>query len=1779
MSIGRTLLETDSFISNDMIAKLTNVFAESNEIQKDKMFAEKHGINHSEYKSEDYVRVAFKKEADMHDFTQAMKKEGVEDIVTTTYRYNGQFIAEMPRQATESVSANLLIENYERTTGYKVGEAKDEYHDRGMESGEKAEQSLAREVLLKYLDGANEVMSPIMDVVYWAEMKAYQDDYSSGTNIYKHKANNDGEISMSADVGRNSERAIVLNNDTVVINGQIVTDDKIRDNILKQHEERMAYANDARNFSGSDDVWITSQNLRREHNAMQVGANQLNDTADLYGRLLAKQQNNGLSNIETNQLNEAKNKLDEYKGISGFDFDVQLQYDASKSLYTYTTKNLSTTDFKANNENILRAIENTGYPIRNRGGVFDTDMFKNINPTDYTALGLTPQMADMIIDVNANVHKLTPKQELAEKIKESVYRQEYTYEAHKANDYKELAFCQWSYGSLADITQALNEGNIALKVSNTEKMQSTFSRDEINLFHDKLNDAGISEIVLYEDTNFALKALDVKYNADIADINKRLAEIKKDKKMLKGSTNPNAVKEYAKLEREERQLNNKKVELARDKKVVEDIIKNITLNMTDKDKVMLSDSSKEILKDLSLSDTFKGLKIPVGELKMENLIAINEAFLKKGASLGYQFIKIDGTFDIKLLKSLSAKELRDKFGISTATRDMLVKINERGNWGHTGSTVGNITGQLLTKIFYSTEDETMQQINQVRLSVKYTTDIVKTIRRSSNINVDDWLRARRERARANRTNSNPAKAGKKKPKVKREGTVNPVGTGRADRYIHNQERTFRKIERNKKSIRAKFSRAYQRVQEAVAKSIFGKVASALSKALFGLLKLVAIACLLLGIIIGCVLLIIVIIYFLISSFLSINPQAIINNLLAPDTYADTVAYQLYEVLSIHEEDFLDQVTDLDDMYENRATLKYGARYEDFSTYIAREPRIIETDEGLRINPFSNYGCVTMDNHRSHMTRVDDYNGLTRYEIVTNPNAYTKITNEEIYMKSIETGHTSNIKDIICMVDVMYNMSMEENSDDGMTNILGMSPAQINWNNFCEKVKNVFKWLGNVVSGFFNPDSPPPFVYVDTVSYKTIQNYATTLFECSHQQTINLNLAFYDVKRQLIVTDGESEYNATQTKLGSAYGLCSDPETEIFKIRYDSSANKVSPYITNASGVGYNLDEGHFDVNIDMSMICGGASNTPCIYADWGSNQDTFNSIANMVNAGDIYCWTRNASQEETPIYQTFTSTTSYDDAIQQGHNWSDSYTPPSATFDLSTNMLIMDVVAYRKDESYVTDEYEVNYAVTDENGDLQYDDEGILVTDYYTVYECTYTWGYEVESQYCRDCQGHNFNYCGGHIEVYSQGVVYSATNEQIALVSANTNGTAPCVPSFVEDKEAMGYGQLMGKIDGDTLDKSDIYRASQTGSVPVPTVSIQGSYSGSRGLNLWIDGGEWSRSDDGMLGDRQYPQFTMDIFDVDTALDKGAKIFPLNHFSKFEGWTAENMEFALTKMTMDWHEAYGFDIPWELSGYSNDSPLSADDINAIVDSLRMRYGTSFTQEREDCVRLVLSWVNRGHYVEGHESHCFLSEYCNSVYGIEVCNPDGTVHHTVQRQGNCTAGTDIDFANYIYKYFGKVSHRRSSFVMNANVVSGQYWSGVLPADIVVHEGVMTQRGTYENIMAISKSGWQNAGYNSMAECFGMMMSSWEAKTVAERYVKDQTVIYLGMVNFDIVLSTGQVVKANTPILVDMQRNNVGGSITLHTRPSDSYEYLTSGSENVYYWADHLDGRVTYYPFD
>lgn len=1750
MSIGNTFGTGGEYYGNTAVDKLTNLFSDKVKQTKDEMFAELHGVDKYDYDARDYFRYGFENKDDMEEFASAMRSEGLE-VAITNNKYNGQYLVEIAKEQEDGRKAVDYIDNYENTTGYQLEQPKDEvYMNTNYHNG--LRESLAHEVFTKNMDGWQETFGTMSSIMHWASGGKYEDD-KNGTDLFKHKANNNGEISTSAKVGDNSQRAIVLNNDTVIINGEIVTDEKIRDNVLKQHQQRTDYINNDNN--AKDEFSDAMRNKRRENRCASNVADELNDLAKEVNTLKLKEFTDGLSDKEQLRLEKCEAKLSDFEAVTGYRFETGHIVEKNNAVYVVEKHNkISASEVKELNEAFLSKLEQSGYKVKNDDSLFNKSLFDNMSAEDKATLGITKNVEHIVLDANVNARRISPKQELIANVKDNLYYQEYSYQSKTPDMDKVSMFCQWSNGILKDLTAEIGTASVAYAIATkTALAEQGFSEKTIDNFQKQMDKNGLSQNVIFNE-NISKESIIAKLEEglikEIKVIDKELCEIESKLKNL-----PPSDKEYSALHRRKKELEDKRLEVVTSTREAQDVIKkHKTATMSDEMKKLFGDNnSDKIINCLTTSEVFKGLDINFAKISASDLVKINERFLTNAIEkFGISFITPSGNFDIAKLQSLSLADLK-KLGINPELRDMLVKVNQRGSFGRMSSRVGTITSAGMSAFMFLNrhgdgDSEIVETVDKIQKSVHYTTEAVKIVRKTGNIKIEDLKKIKSEGMSAvkNAYNRTP----EKKPKATKRKSDKPIDKEKAlnksKKYAEKQQKKIKKIQKKQNGLRAKMSQAYRKAQEKVAKSLAGKLWAVVKKVLLVILKLVAIAGALVGVIGCCVIIVIFIVYFIISSLLNFNPQAIVSNLLAPDTYKEAVAYILFDELTTLEDEWLDSIASSKDLFENKESVKYGSAYRTYEAYIGEKTNLVIKDGKLYINPFHKNLLVSADTNPQYLTEVTKYDGDNIIDILTNANTYNNVYGRA----SIENGHTCNIKDIISMVDVMYNNSIQDCDDGSMEDVLGMSPAQINWNDFCEKVKNVFRKIGNAIFSLFSDeDEEPPFIEVNSVSYGTIQNYAYTLFECSHQQMVTLEVEYHtDTSRQMVTRDEMgnlitvADWHGSIAKLA---GECSNPISKDFEIVYDTHTGRIRPCI-DRNGTLYYIDDGQYETNITIDNM---VDLDACQKSWFASNYETYNFIKNRATQDNSDCWQKVVSSSSVQASSLYTADTLSEAQAQAYMNRP--YIDPSTTYTLYDTHKQFNYRTFSAGGYY---EYWTSQVPDlDENGFMQYEPSG--QPKFKTVYTARYIVGTITWEIYYNNCLGHNFDYCGGHIACHSSGIVYSATNEQLALTGVYDEGNAPVVKTFEQDKASLGYDSLRGKVNTDTLNLSNVVSFAGSGACNSPLADIQGSLSGMYGINIWIKDSSWSDDSAGMEEEGLYPQYMKDIFDIDCALKKGKRIFPLKSYKDYEGWSADNMQQALTKMVVDWTDIYGFDIPYEISGDKFLTPLSTEDINNIVEGIRGYHGSQLTTTREEAVRLALKWVNRGHYAEGHSTHAFLNGYCVGQHTITYA--DGTTRIT---KGNCTGGTDLDFANFIMRYTGRISTNKTSYA--TSVQANSTLSNAKPADIITHsEFTGTIEIPYEIYQLDELNMW-------------IVSSAFEPY-----YMNTQTVIYLGKSNVDITLTTGQVIKANTPIIVDMQRDeNYGGTIRIHGRSFDSWQY-TNFHEDNYSWIDNVDARTSIYSYE
>lgn len=126
------------------------------------------------------------------------------------------------------------------------------------------------------------------------------------------------------------------------------------------------------------------------------------------------------------------------------------------------------------------------------------------------------------------------------------------------------------------------------------------------------------------------------------------------------------------------------------------------------------------------------------------------------------------------------------------------------------------------------------------------------------------------------------------------------------------------------------------------------------------------------------------------------------------------------------------------------------------------------------------------------------------------------------------GHTSNIKDILCMMDVMFQF--EGHSDSQTTEDLGLDSdpltlaADIVFDLVCNALKLLHNWFLTVFMGEDGDVYKWP-LDADLEDYKRMRSYCQVLFEASHQEMLDIDVILFDCTKEpgsegYLMTDDE-----------------------------------------------------------------------------------------------------------------------------------------------------------------------------------------------------------------------------------------------------------------------------------------------------------------------------------------------------------------------------------------------------------------------------------------------------------------------------------------------------------------------------------------------------------------------------------------------------------------------------------------------------------------------------------
>ena len=930
----------------------------------------------------------------------------------------------------------------------------------------------------------------------------------------------------AAQKNRGIGKAIVFGNDMVVINGEIVTDEKIRGKVLAEHHKRVAQS-----------AQILQESARRKE--------------------------------------KVKEKQGEYDDA----------YKVKKDKY-YATHQDELADFAKQEKKRKDAFdkkEDKRYADFIKSGRNPDEFIRR----EYQARGFYKKKKKI-----ATEH-ISEKQERmvrnAQTIQNNLYRQEYAAPVVTKSGFRDG-------GSLDEIKNTINTGAIALGASVTialsqpeldfiRKNKSSFTAEQRKVLEKVMRGESIS--VYHQKKVLSEWSETMKHAAETGKI--KLSD--DDAEVLKSLGN----------------------------------------------KVKLSDGEKAIFAryDKFAQNLKKDLNLDfiAGGITRADVLKINEAFLKRAENKGYQFITATGKFDVAALGNLTAKQLKE-LGISNSTRNALMQLNNPKAWGALDIGVAAKLAQKgmsgATKLAGNDEDM-RAMISGGTKTYRYarkTTDGVKNTVKAIQKHQDAMKAKFANVKKTNRLkNVDSVKPPKKKPTTKKAAKPNPK---RNERFLAKQEKKLARLQRSENSVfgkaRGKINGIKAKFMNSKVGMLVQKVQAGVSKAMLVIGKYVAIGILF----VATALTMFVVVMTIIESF---------TNFLAAKTYKDTVCYKLYESLEEQEASWKDTIVDYEGLWDDKANVTYGTKGMSYSDYLKRFDNLLEADTQIAINPWHQKDAVaSLSNNTKYLTYLDAYNGEKELRMTANANLYGKLSpsaDEAVYYSSTESGHTSNIKDIISMTDVMYQFETDANSDKELGDVLGMSPAELNWENFKNRFTGFFKMLGNNISEFVKnlfggkEDTEPNYItWADasgtTFSYKTLQNYTATLFSASHQQTWDYTVKYCSrLGNPTVKVDGTKyEIDSLSESEAAELGYCTNPKVEDFYVGIESSSDdSPQPYIIGSDFKRYYTNHaGAFDITVDTNKNLNGSKNDLCLWSGMTSNKTTFDAVVTWISNHSGKCW-------------------------------------------------------------------------------------------------------------------------------------------------------------------------------------------------------------------------------------------------------------------------------------------------------------------------------------------------------------------------------------------------------------------------------------------------------------------------------------------------------------------------------------------------------------------------------
>lgn len=1202
-------------VASESLAKAADVLAAKRQNRTNDYFATAHG-NTSSYSSADYTRVAFKTKADAERFIADMASQRI-SAVAMPVKVEGQYLAELPKTMDDGRSAAAVLQEFSARSYVEYSSPRVDQPERNREY---RSTGLVDEFLM-----SNEVGQLIHTISQVSDtLGAGKYGEHSNKDVFNTPLYHDGTANPIVDTGR-AKTATVINDHIVMMDGKVVHDEALRNYVLAQHEERL---NKAESYS-----------QRAESRNLYATTNYVNQQAAKFETLYDKHLNGEkLSPHQMKELNKA------YDVIGGLSHDLGRTIDKDHPL--------TSDELRAYNDALLAG---------NNINKYDINAWRNASTS---SLGITDSTRTLLSRVNdSNNHNLKVRETNAAYILNHTDRQEYAVsKSFKGIDTLKpttSVLARWDMGALNKITDQINTSlTAAYELVNT---QMVYEMDQKDL--DKLADGldfskdakpTIAQIVDNIDKGWAENLAKQKLNG-AGDVTKGLyISVTERNRIIEIMHKKNLS--YADLLTEK---GAKEVASLFDEKSRARIEKALT-TITDEDKKFISNMKKvfaepqkllqnnKLLADLRKASWAKGIGVS-GSVSAMDLATMNSNFLNEAASKGVNFVTLSGKFNVKKLQKLSSAEMA-KLGLTESTRNMLVQLNAKGAFGSIGvlgvAGRGIKFGRKGINLIRKMDDhgEGWQDISQLTSAIsnmkqggEAAINGLHAAKSYASAKIDLW-RTRHPKKPINQNNVRNVK-----PRTNRKKELSEAAQKRVEertaKLASKTEEKIAKTASKQNTFGKRMQGAIDRVKARIAKT---KVAKALDF-LNGIKKKVTdfVVKKLIYPVAGFVMkgvfftyIVIVVSVLVIALVDMIAGLFDISNWLAPKTYEDTVAYTLYSQLKDEETKYLTEMGVMDkEAAKNLDTIKFGFLGQDTKQYVDGTDHVDENgvdnitnlyyDEASKkmyINPFWRDNTVDPTNkedREKYCTLVEEFDGTHQYTITTNLNYYnitSDISHPQDIQYGISNGHTSNIKDIICMTDVMYQMQAsdcdaDEDGNGGLQSILSKSPEQLDWDTRVEEIGRGFAVVGeffvnlwNLMTGNPTWDYPTLTTPTKNVSYNTVWAYARTLFMLSHQQYVYLDVTYGDANKK-IVDDNGNEY-AVHKDTALYFGITNGKltEKEFGVARHDpEDPESIAPVIGDKF-----LDEGYFDVDVTMENLKEGEEAHICLWEDMPTADNTVN---------------------------------------------------------------------------------------------------------------------------------------------------------------------------------------------------------------------------------------------------------------------------------------------------------------------------------------------------------------------------------------------------------------------------------------------------------------------------------------------------------------------------------------------------------------------------------------------